>query len=93
MRKYAEVYQGFVVDNRLERSDKRVPEFESPRIAVRIDNLPSEPSIGDEHFGGTNFGAPTRPNPNLVRRETDREILEEIKETVNKILLGLPGPP
>ena len=94
MRKYAEIYSGFIVGKH-ERSDKRVPEFEPPRFAVRIDNLPSEPAIGDEHFGGTSFGSPTRPNPNLIPPPpTDRALLEEIRTDVESILALLtPGPP
>ena len=66
---------------------------------IRFD-LPDEPNIGDEHLGGANFSAPTRPNPNLAppRLPTDREVLEiEIRgldaklDTIIAILS--PGPP
>jgi len=93
MRKYAEIYNGFVI-GKPERTDKRVPEFEPPRFAIRIDDLAGEPAIGDEHFGGTNFGAPTRPNPNLAPPpETNREILEETRELVQQVLALLPPRP
>lgn len=94
MRVYAEVYRGFVVDNNVRRDDDRVPEF-SGRIAVRIDDLPTRPSIGDEHLGGTNFSAPTRPNPNLdPPPKQEAEILEEIRGIVRRILrvVDPPGP-
>ena len=93
MRKYAEINKGFVVGFH-EREDKRVPEFLG-RSAVRVDTLPNEPAIGDEHFGGTSFGPPARPNPNLdPPPETNREVLDEIRGTVNEILALLaPGPP
>jgi len=94
MRKYAEIYHGFVVGFH-QRTDKLVPEFVPPRFAVRIDRLPVVPVIGDEHFGGKSFGPPSRPNPNLAPPpETDREILEETRKLVEQILTLLtPGPP
>jgi len=94
MRKYAEIINGFVVDNNVVRPDKRIPEYAPPRFAVRIDNLPSEPEIGWE-YDGTDFFPPTRPNPNLTPPPpTNRELLLDIQATVNEILQKVtPGPP
>ena len=85
MRKYAEIHRGFVVGFH-DRPDERKPEFVAPRFVVRIDDLPSEPAIGDE-WDGRRFTAPTRPNPNLdPPPPADREILEETRATVERIL-------
>jgi len=78
MRKYAEVHQGFVIGFH-ERDDMRRPEFVGS-IAVRIDMLNPQPSIGDE-WDGRQFKAPTRPNPNLAPPPlTNRQLLERILE-------------
>jgi len=89
MRKYAEVHIGFVVGFHT-REDERVPEF-AGRSAIRVDNLATEPSIGDE-WTGRDFISPTRPNPNLdPPLDSNREILEETRELVREILAALPG--
>ena len=83
MRIYAEIYRSFVVGFH-ERNDMRRPEFEAPRIAVRVDMLTQQPSIGDE-WTGRNFIVPSRPNPNLAPPPaTDRELLEQILAIVEQ---------
>ena len=93
MRKYAEVMRGFVVGFH-ERDDLTRPLFQLPRFAIRIDMLANPPALHDE-FDGRRFKAPTRENPNLLPPPpTDREILEETRAAVDRILdLLNPGPP
>jgi len=76
MRRYAEIYQGFIVAF-AERDDLRRPEYPPPRFAVRVDMLNPQPKTGDE-FDGRRFLAPTRENPNLNTPPTERMLLEEI---------------
>jgi len=92
MRVYAEIYKGFVVGFH-ERADLLRPEFVD-RIAIRIDMLASPPAMGAE-WTGRRFQSPSRPNPNLQPPPpTDREVLEETRAAVDRILdLLTPGPP
>jgi len=88
MREYAEVYRGFVVGFH-KRSDMRRPEF-SGRLAVRVDMLVTPPEVG-WYFDGRRFAAPdpaTQPrNSNLdPPPATDRQVLEETRDAVNRII-------
>jgi len=85
MRKYAEIYQGFVVAF-IERDDMLRPEFVPPRFAVRIDMLSPQPIVGDE-FDGRRFIAPTRPNPNLLfKPPTSEELIKANQGLLEEIL-------
>lgn len=96
MREYAEINAEFVVGFH-KRDDDRVPEFVG-RTAIRVDELAIRPEIG-WFFDGRNFEAPdpnTQPhNVNLdPPPESEREIVEETREVVKRILALLqPGPP
>lgn len=97
-KEYAEINRGFVVGFH-ERDDHRPPVLAGRKVVkVRDDDDVAFKTIpvnmGDE-YKDEQFRAPTRPNPNLEPPPpTDREILEETRDAVNRILDILsPGPP
>ena len=83
MRKYAEIFKGFVVAF-AERDDEVRPEYAGSRSAIRIDMLINQPVAGDE-WTGRRFQSPTRPNPNLAPPPpSDRQLLERILAIVEQ---------
>ena len=95
MRRYAEIYRSFVIGFH-ERDDMRRPEFVGNRIAVRVDQLATQPELG-WYFDGRRFFAPDATQPRNVNLDppppSDRVLLEETREIVQQILAKLRQAP
>jgi len=93
MRRYAEIYRKFIVGFH-ERDDTDRPKF-ADRVAIRVDMLATQPQIG-WYFDGRRFAAPGPDQPRNVNLDppppSDREVLEQTRTAVQRILAILEQP-